>query len=126
MKRNRIHYAIFILTTILLGLFSRTQYIPDFIYPYFGDYLYAILFFLIFGFLFPYKKSFLILILSVVFCYGIEALQLYQADWINNIRNYKVGGLILGYGFLWSDMISYTLGGITAYFLERNYLKTTI
>ena len=88
-----------------------------------GDYLYAILFYLIFGFLFPNKKPVQILVVSVLCCYGIEVLQLYQADWINKIRSYKIGGLLLGYGFLWSDIVCYTLGGITGYILEVIYFN---
>ncbi|AFM05402.1 Protein of unknown function (DUF2809) [Bernardetia litoralis DSM 6794] len=118
MIRNRKNYFLLIIITILIGLISRTDFISNFITDYFGDYLYAILFFLIFGFLFIKTKSYKLLIISLIFCYGIEFLQLYQADWINFIRNYKISRLILGNHFQWNDIISYTFGAMTAYILE--------
>jgi len=34
----------------------------------------------------------------------------YRAPWIDSIRRTTVGGLILGYGFLWSDLVCYAAG----------------
>jgi hypothetical protein len=118
MQRNRKIYLLFIIITILIGLISRIDIISNFITNYLGDYLYAVLFFLIFGFLFTKAKSYKILIVSLLFCYGIEFLQLYQADWINFIRSYKVSRLFLGNNFQWNDIISYSLGALTCYVLE--------
>ncbi len=36
--------------------------------------------------------------------------QLYHAEWIDSIRATTLGGLVLGYGFLWSDLVAYTIG----------------
>jgi hypothetical protein len=119
MKRNRKFYLILIIIAIIFGLISRTNLIPVLIYPYLGDYLYAIMFFFIIGFLFPTVKTLKITLISISICYSIELLQLYQSEWINAIRNNKLGGLILGFDFLWSDLISYTFGGITGYILEK-------
>ena len=49
----------------------------------------------------------------------IEISQLYQAEWINNIRHTTLGGLILGQGFLWSDMVAYTVGVIIGALFEK-------
>ncbi|MEC1172420.1 DUF2809 domain-containing protein, partial [Bacillus paralicheniformis] len=35
---------------------------------------------------------------------------LYHAPWIDAIRAVPLGGLILGYGFLCSDLLAYVLG----------------
>ena len=123
MKRKSIPYLLLIIFTILLGLGSRTSVIPNIIYPYLGDAIYAVMWFLIIGLLLPKSKTVTITVVSLLVCYSIELLQLYNADWINTIRNYKLGGLLLGFGFLWSDMVSYTLGGITAAILEVVYYK---
>jgi hypothetical protein len=74
--------------------------------------------------LFPRKSSLRIAIYSILFCYLIELTQLSQASWLNQIRSYKIGALVLGHGFLWSDIISYTLGGITALVIERGGYKS--
>ena len=47
---------------------------------------------------------------AIVFCYFIEFTQLYHAPWIDDIRKTALGGLILGYGFLWSDILAYSIG----------------
>ncbi|MGH1434537.1 MAG: DUF2809 domain-containing protein [Lewinella sp.] len=119
MKRSRKLYLVLIVATIALGLLSRTSVVPRLIYPYLGDYLYALMVFLGVGCCLPRTETFKVAVISIIICYLIEFFQLYQADWINNIRNYRLGGLILGYGFLWSDIVSYTLGGWTGYGLER-------
>lgn len=123
LKRNRLAYFTLIIITIIIGLISRTEIVPEIIYPYLGDYLYAILFFLIIGFLFNRMKSLKVAIVSILVCYLIEIFQLYDADWINTIRNNKLGALIFGSGFLWSDLVCYTLGGITGYILESVYFN---
>ena len=79
------------------------------------------MFFFIIGFLFPNVKTLKIALISISICYIIELFQLYQSEWINNIRNNKLGGLILGFSFLWSDIISYTLGGFTGFIFEKIY-----
>lgn len=123
MKRDRKTYFILIIITIILGLGSRTSVIPAIIYPYLGDYLYTIMYFFIIGFLFPNMKILKVTFISIGICYAIEILQLYQADWINNIRSTKLGKLTLGSGFLWSDLVSYALGGMTGFILEKWYYR---
>jgi hypothetical protein len=58
-------------------------------------------------------------LLSLLFCFMIEISQLYQAEWINDIRNTRLGGLILGQGFLWIDIVAYTAGVIIGALFER-------
>lgn len=117
-KRNRKVYFLFIIITILIGLFSRNTILSNWVINYVGDYLYAVLLFLIFGFIFTKTETYKILIISLLFCWSIEFLQLYQADWINFIRSYKASRLILGNNFQWNDIFSYTFGAMTGYILE--------
>jgi len=56
------------------------------------------------------RKPSLIALVSLLFCYLIEISQLYHAPWIDAIRNTRLGGLVLGFGFLWTDIIAYTMG----------------
>ena len=49
-------------------------------------------------------------VLALVFSYLIEISQLYHAPWIDAIRATALGGLVLGFGFLWSDILCYTVG----------------
>jgi len=112
LNRNRIFYSFAVLTVIILGLCSRkfAAGLPEWINTYLGDALWALMLYLIIATLFKNKKIKTIAILSLLFCYLIELSQLYHAAWIDSIRNTTLGGLVLGFGFLWSDIIAYTIG----------------
>ncbi|MDV4151994.1 DUF2809 domain-containing protein [Clostridium sp. AL.422] len=97
---------------MLLGLASRKYiaYLPSFIGKYAGDILWATMVYLGLAFLFNGFTIKKITVLSLIFSYGIEISQLYQGNWINEIRSTLIGALILGHGFLFSDLICYTIG----------------
>lgn len=119
MKKTRLHYFLFFLGTIVLGLLSRAiKGIPLFI----GDILYAVMIYFMIHFLFPKAKTKTIAFVSLLVCYAIEILQLSQAHWIVNIRTTTIGHLILGQGFLWSDIVAYTFG-IGIVFIIESFLK---
>lgn len=111
-KRNRVVYALFTIVVIILGLSSRkfAFALPHLLNDYLGDALWALMIFTGFGFLFPKTETKKLAFISLMFCYGIEASQLYHAEWIDSIRGTTLGGLVLGYGFLWSDVVAYTIG----------------
>ena len=74
--------------------------------------LYAVMMFLLVKMLlirFSYQK---VALISLSVCFLIEFSQLYNATWINNIRNTTLGALVLGHGFLWSDIVAYTIGTV--------------
>ena len=48
--------------------------------------------------------------ITLIFSFGIELSQLYQAPWINAVRETRPGALVLGAGFKWTDLVCYTLG----------------
>ncbi|PFA22789.1 MULTISPECIES: DUF2809 domain-containing protein [Bacillus cereus group] len=111
-RRNRLLYAVLTMTVIILGLGSRkfAYVLPDLLNSYLGDALWALMVFIGFGFLFHKMETKKVALLSLLFCYGIEMSQLYHAEWIDSIRATTLGGLVLGYGFLWSDVLAYTIG----------------
>jgi hypothetical protein len=47
---------------------------------------------------------------AIVFAFAIEFGQLYHASWIDAIRATTIGGLILGFDFVWSDLACYSAG----------------
>ncbi|MEZ4771967.1 MAG: DUF2809 domain-containing protein [Bacteroidia bacterium] len=124
MTRNRFYYFLLILITIGAGLLSRSRFIPECIYPYLGDVLYTVMYYFIAGFMFPTMKPIKVAILSMGFCYAIEFTQLCKADWIMALRSYKLGGLILGYGFRWSDLVCYAIGGFGGMAMEKMCRKS--
>lgn len=112
MKRNRWIYAAVTILIMVLGLGSRafSNVLPNTINTYLGDSLWAAMIFTGCGFLFQKMKTMLTGIISLSFCFIIEISQLYHAEWIDRIRDTSLGGLVLGYGFLWSDIEAYTIG----------------
>ncbi len=111
-KRNKIVYSIAVIVVIVLGLSSRKYAcnLPDFINTYLSDGLWALMIFLLVALIFNHWKTTKVAVTGLAFCYAIEISQLYHAPWINQIRNTTLGGLVLGFGFLWTDIVAYTLG----------------
>ena len=121
---NRLHYFSLTVITLLIGYFSRQNTEGGtFIHDYAGDAIWAGMIYFGFRFLFldaPLKTSFLY---TFLFTYFIEISQLYQADWLNAIRHTKLGGLVLGFGFLWSDLVMYFIGIALAFLLDMGLSK---
>ena len=123
MKSNRLNYFILILLVLILGILSRKiSNIPLFI----GDVLYAVLIYFGFRFLLITSKKSTSLLLSLLFCFGIEILQLVQIDWIITIRKTTLGHYILGEGFLWLDLLCYVIGMLIAFLIDQLFLSSRI
>ena len=114
-------YFIAVVITILLGLASRkfSPLLFSFLAENAGDVLWAMMVYFGFRFLFLKKSIVTAIFLSFLFSFGIEFSQLYQEDWINQIRGTLMGALILGKGFLIIDLIRYTIGIVIASCLDR-------
>ncbi len=112
--RSRVVYILLIVAVVMLGLASRAKamkpHLPYVISEYAGDTLWAIAVFLGLGFLFPTFSTWRIAALAALFAVGVELSQLYHAPWIDAIRHTQIGGLILGFSFLWSDLACYAVG----------------
>jgi predicted neutral ceramidase superfamily lipid hydrolase len=107
MRASRVNYSILIIATIVVGLLSRHfKTIPLFI----GDILWATMIYFMTRFLFINKPLKLAIAISILFCFAIEFSQLYREPWINELRHTLFGRLVLGEGFLWSDLLCYVAG----------------
>ncbi len=128
MKRNRGLYAVFIFTVILLGLGSRadSSLIPVLVKEFAGDTLWALTAYLTIAFLFPQLSIKWVAVIAGLFSFAVEVSQLYHAAWIDKIRQVRLGGLLLGYRFLWSDLICYCLGISIGVLLEKHILPTML
>jgi hypothetical protein len=124
MIKSRLKYLICAILIMAIGLASRYFSTPDsFIYMHVGDVLWAMMIYFGFRFLNPrqvYKTSAWI---AITFCFLIEISQLYQAEWLNAIRRTTLGGLILGFGFLWSDLVGYCVGVFLASLFDSLFQK---
>ena len=115
-KTKRLIYFLLIILTIPLGLATRSSNanIPELIKVYGGDVLSATCIFFGVRFLAPRKSLSKIAAITYLICICIETLQLYQAPWIQKVRHTYPFGILLGYGFLWSDWVCYAIGVILA------------
>ena len=120
MLRSKITYFVLIIITIIAGLLSRHfAIIPLFI----GDILWALMVYFIIRFIFIRKPVKLLVTGSLLFCYAIEFSQLYKAPWINDLRQTLFGRLVLGAGFLWSDLLCYTVGVAIGIWIDMSLNK---
>ncbi|HEX8349044.1 MAG TPA: DUF2809 domain-containing protein, partial [Hymenobacter sp.] len=115
--RNRKLYAFLILATVVLGLASRKlgAYLPAFLAAYAGDTLWALLVFWLIGFLFISQASRRVATMAAAFSFAIELSQLYHVGSLDQLRATTAGALVLGRGFLWSDLLCYATGIIFGY-----------
>lgn len=118
---ERTNYLVAAFFMVALGLFSRrfSNLLPDFISQHAGDMLWSMMIYFGFRFLLGGKKILLAMVGSILFCFGIEFSQLYQADWINELRNSTMGALILGRGFLVVDLVRYLSGIAIACLVDK-------
>ncbi len=90
---------------------------------FFGDALYAVMIYFGMRILFVHFNIKKTAILALLFCFAIEFLQLYNAEWMLEIRRTTFGHYALGQGFLWSDLGYYTLGIIMVFLIDYNLVK---
>jgi hypothetical protein len=111
-QRLAVTYAACGLVVVALGIGSRRfgVYLPSFLAEYAGDTLWALMVFLFFSALAPAVKLSRRGGAALAFAFAVEVSQLYHAPWIDGLRSTLIGGLVLGHGFLWSDLICYTFG----------------
>jgi hypothetical protein len=83
---------------------------PDFCVLYVGDVLWGAMFFVLVGCVRPAATTRRLWLLATAVTELIELSQLYQAPWAQALRATRVGGLLLGHSFLWSDLLCVALG----------------
>ncbi|AFQ44734.1 Protein of unknown function (DUF2809) [Desulfosporosinus meridiei DSM 13257] len=120
-KRNAFKYLMLVTIVMICGLSARrfSSLLPLWINLYLGDILWGLMIFFLFGLLFRARSTRVVAASALIFSYAVEISQLYHSQWIDSLRHTSIGGLVLGRGFLWSDLISYTLGIDFGLLIER-------
>ncbi len=110
----------------VLGIGSRrhASSLPGFVEAYAGDTLWALAAFLGIGLALPRASTWRVALLAMIFSTLVELSQLYHAGWIDAIRRTAPGGLILGSGFVWSDLVCYAVGVGSGVALESGFRPT--
>jgi hypothetical protein len=116
---------------MLLGLASRRyrDLLPPFAAEYSGDTLWALMLYLLVSFVLARHSNLHRATIAIAIAFLVETSQLYHAPWIDNIRQTTLGGLILGFDFLWTDLVCYSIGIAFGTLIDRllaNYCKATL
>ena len=106
--------------TIALGLASRAyaSALPGVIGRYAGDVLWASMMFFLLALLWPRAATSRLAVAAFAIAVADELSQLYHAPWIDSIRATRLGALVLGQGFLWSDLVCYAIGVMLAALID--------
>ena len=121
MRSLKLKYLFLFVSSIGLGLASRSGILDSqsFLGAYSGDAIWAMMVYWMFRILFTSKGAKVGFLMALVFSFAIEFSQLYQADWINSIRANRLGALVLGHGFLWSDLLCYSVGIMIGFGIDQ-------
>jgi uncharacterized protein DUF2809 len=85
-------------------------FLPAFIARYAGDTLWAAMVFWILALGWRRASTRGLAGGAIAIAFAVEYSQLYHAAWIDSIRRTRIGALVLGSGFLWSDLVCYAVG----------------
>lgn len=126
--RSRIRRCTFFLISIgagTIGILSRKfpEYLPEEVVKFMGDTMWAFALYYLLKIFFPRENIVWIFLACFSISVLVEISQLYQAEWINAIRDTVVGGLILGNRFVWTDLICYFSGALLAGFIDLFFMK---
>ena len=91
---------------------------PAFLAEYSGDALWALMLFLLVSTLLAGRPVLVRTAISLALAFLVEISQLYHAPWIDSIRQTTLRGLVLGFGFLWTDLVCYSVGIATGSLTE--------
>ena len=120
LPRSRLRYACATILTVILGLLIRSRWMPrpNFVAEFGGDTLWALMVFWIAGFLFPTISTARAALIAGGFSALIEFSQLLHTTWLDALRANRFARLVLGQGFLWSDLVCYATGIAIGVLLE--------
>ena len=115
-RKRRICYLSGTVVLIALGLLSRrVKFVPAAC----GDALWAMMVYCCFRIVLISKPMIISAVAALITSFAIEFSQMLTPDWLVKIRSTFLGHMLLGQGFLWSDLLAYTIGiaviyGLTA------------
>jgi len=119
---KRLIYLLILFIIISIGLYSKrmTGKITEIIDL--KDVVWAMMVYFLFRIVFINWSIKKVAAVGMLFSIVVEVSQLYHDDWIDKLRSTFLGGIILGSGFVWSDLSAYLCGvvfGITIdYFIK--------
>lgn len=114
MQKRRLFYFLAIVFLIFLGLSSRkVSGIPEET----GDALWAMMVFCLIRLVFIRQKLSCIALASLLVSYAVEFQQMIKWSWLVEFRRTFIGHMLLGQGFLWIDLVAYTIGIVIVFLI---------
>lgn len=112
LPRRRRNTLLAVLLVIALGAPARlfSADLPVLYTQFIGDALWALMIYLLWALLLPRSPVWVLALLTLGIAWGIEFSQLLHTPLLGSIRSTRAGRLLLGSGFLWSDMLACALG----------------
>jgi hypothetical protein len=103
------------------GLLSRrvAHALPQVIAEYAGDVLWAFMVFWLFAIVAPGARTALLAACAFATSVVVEVSQAWSAPWLVALRETRIGALVLGQGFLVSDLMCYAVGVMLAAAVDR-------
>ena len=124
-KRDRRLYAAIALLVLGLGLATRPlrHVLPPGVAENIGDTLWAVFVYLLAALVWHRAPTRTLAVGVALFSAAIETSQLYHAPWIDRLRATTLGGLVLGYGFSWGDLLCYLAGVCLCALVEQGLAR---
>jgi hypothetical protein len=110
LPRRRRLVAAALAVVVGLGLLSRRFPLPGMLAEHTGDALYATAAFGLFALLAPAARTRTLGLAAFGFAAAIEVAQLLDWPWLQTLRSHRLGALLLGQGFQWTDLVAYAAG----------------
>ena len=63
------------------------------------------------------RKLTTVAVTALITSYAVEFSQMLSSEWLVKLRSTFLGHMLLGQGFLWIDLIAYTIGIIIIYLI---------
>lgn len=112
--KKLLKYTSAVIALIALGLLSRRiNGIPDAC----GDALWAMMVFCCWRIVLVIRPLKIVAVVALITSFLVEFSQILSFDWLVRLRSTFLGHMLLGQGFLWIDLLAYTIGIIVIYII---------
>lgn len=118
-RRSRWRVVACLALVVAAGLASRRWPLPGVLAEHTGDALYTVAVFFVLAWLAPSWRGLVLATVAFAASAAIECGQLLSFPWLVDLRNSKLGALVLGQGFQWADFLAYAVGAGTAWVVDR-------
>ncbi len=117
LRRGRLVYVVLWCGTVVAGLLTRAvpQGFPSMVAEFGGDVLWASMVYWTLVIARPRAAPWRAAAWAAFVALTVELSQLWHTPWLDALRTTTLGALMLGQGFLWSDLLCYALGVVLAF-----------